>query len=109
MSFYGDVNTSFRTSYVQSDALGQPTSCYATLAGYNAHVPGTVNAPMAIKARPSQLIQGVPVWGSGGYDVLTHNVPRHCGGYFTIEGAYPDYSKRCGRMVKRACAGVIRK
>ena len=108
-TYFGDVNTPYRTSYVQSDALGQPTSCYATLGGYNSHVAGTVNAPMAVQARPSQAVQAIPVWGSFGYDALTHGRNYRCGGYYTIEGAYPDYSSKCGRRVKRACAGVIRR
>ena len=38
-----EVGSPFTTSYVQTDALGQPNACYATLAGYNSRVPGTIN------------------------------------------------------------------
>ena len=106
-TYFGDVGTPFRTSYVQSDALGQPTSCYATLAGYNSRVAGTVNGPAAVSARRSQTFQAVHVWGSMGYEALTHGENYRCGGYFTIEGAYPDYSSKCGKMMRRACAGTI--
>jgi len=106
-TYFGDTSTPFRTSYVQSDALGQPTSCYATLAGYNSRVAGTINGPTAVSARRSQKFQAVPVWGSMGYEALTHGENFRCGGYFTIEGAYPDYSSKCGKMMRRACAGVI--
>ena len=104
---FGDVNNAYRTSAVQTDSLGQPTSCYATLGGYNSRVAGTINAPVAVASVPSQAVQAIPVWGSQGYESLSHGAPYRCGGYFTIDSAYPDYSSNCGQYVKRACAGVI--
>jgi len=101
-----EVGTNFTTSYVQTDALGQPNACYATLGGYNAHVPGTINGSPSIVQVPSQRVQAIPVWGSQGYDALTHGVPYRCGGYYTIQGAYPSYNKHCGRLAQRACAGT---
>jgi hypothetical protein len=107
---YGEVNTPTRTSYVQSDALGQPNACYATLAGYNTRSRGNVNAPIAVTRGVTQRLQAVPVWGSFGYSALTHgDIDYRCGGYYTIEGAYPDYSKNCGAYVQRSCAGHIPK
>jgi len=103
----GEINTPYRTSYVNSDALGQPNACYATLAGYNSVARGTVHAPVAVTRGVTQRLQAVPVWGSMGYDALTHGQKYRCGGYYTIEGAYPDYSKNCGAYVQRACAGTI--
>ena len=44
----GETNNPYRTSYVNTDALGQATACYATLAGYNSRERGTVNAPVAV-------------------------------------------------------------
>ena len=102
-----EVGNDFRTSFVQTDALGQPNACYATLAGYNSRLPGTINAPTVVTQVPSQAIQAIPTWGSYGYEALTHGLPYRCGGYYTIEGAYPDYANGCGKYVKRACAGVI--
>ena len=104
----GETNNPYRTSYVNTDALGQATACYATLAGYNSRERGTVNAPVAVTRGVTQRLQAVPVWGSFGYSALTHgDIDYHCGGYYTIEGAYPDYSKNCGAYVQRACAGRI--
>ncbi len=107
---FGEANTNFRTSYVQSDALGQPNACYATLQGYNSRERGTVQAPVAVTKGVTQRIQAIPVWGSMGYDALTHGgIDYRCGGYYTIEGAYPDYSNACGSYVQRACAGTIKR
>ena len=104
-----EVSNPTRLSYVQTDALGQPNACYATLAGYNSRVRGTVQAPVAITKGVTQRIQAIPVWGSMGYDALTHGQDYRCGGYYTIEGAYPDYSNACGSYVQRACAGTIKR
>jgi hypothetical protein len=102
-----EVSNDFRTSYVQSDALGQPNACYATLGGYNSRVPGTINGSPAVVQVPSQRVQQIPVWGSQGYDALTHGgIPYRCGGYYTIQGAYPMYNKACGQLATRACAGT---
>ena len=102
-----EVGSHFTTSYVQTDALGQPNACYATLGGYNSRVPGTINGSPAVVQVPSQRVQQIPVWGSQGYDALTHGgIPYRCGGYYTIQGAYPMYNKACGQLAKRACAGT---
>ena len=102
------MTSNFNTSYVQTDALGQANACYATLGSYNSHVRGTINGPASIVNVPSQAIQSIPVWGSQGYDALTHgNLPYQCGGYYSIEGAYPMYNKMCGSLAKRACAGTV--
>ena len=71
-----EVSNDFRTSYVQSDALGQPNACYATLGGYNSRVAGTINGSPAVVQVPSQRVQQIPVWGSQGYDALTHEIGR---------------------------------
>ena len=109
MSSSGTTNSSdtFRTSAVQSDGLGQSDTSYATLANYNSRIPGTINAPTVVTQTPSQAVQAIPVWGSYGYEALSHGQDYRAGGYFTIEGAYPDYSNNCGKYVKRACAGVV--
>jgi hypothetical protein len=101
-----ETSNSTRTSYVQSDALGQPNACYATLGGYNSRMPGTINGSPAVVQVPSQRVQLIPVWGSQGYDALTHGQEYRCGGYYTIQGAYPQYNKMCGSLAKRACAGT---
>jgi hypothetical protein len=101
-----ETSNSYRTSYVQSDALGQPNACYATLGGYNSRVAGTINGSPAVVQVPSQRVQLIPVWGSQGYDALTHGQEYRCGGYYTIQGAYPQYNKMCGSLAKRACAGT---
>ncbi len=101
-----EVSNPTRTSYVQSDALGQPNACYATLGGYNSRMPGTINGSPAVVQVHSQRVQLIPVWGSQGYDALTHGQEYRCGGYYTIQGAYPQYNKMCGSLAKRACAGT---
>jgi len=101
-----ETSNPHRTSYVQSDALGQPNACYATLGGYNSRMPGTINGSPAVVQVPSQRVQLIPVWGSQGYDALTHGQEYRCGGYYTIQGAYPQYNKMCGSLAKRACAGT---
>jgi len=102
-----EVNSPFRNSYVQTNAAdGQPGACYATLGGYNSMVPGTINGSASIVNVPSQRIQQIPVWGSRGYDTFSHGQRFRCGGYFTIQGAYPSYNKMCGSLAKRACAGT---
>jgi len=57
-----EVGSPFTTSYVQTDALGQPNACYATLGGYNSRVPGTINGSPAVVQVPSQRVQQIPVW-----------------------------------------------
>ena len=69
-----EVSNPTRTSYVQSDALGQPNACYATLGGYNSRMPGTINGSPAVVQVPSQRVQLIPVWGSQGFEF-----PVHCG------------------------------
>lgn len=46
----------------------------------------------------------VPVWGSIGYDALTHGDRCTCGGHFTIENAYPNYKNNCTKFTKRLCS-----
>lgn len=101
------MSTNPNSPQADNVSSGQPDSCYATLGGYNSKVTGTINAPLSVTNVPTSAVQAIPVWGSFGYDALTHNQPYRCGGYYTIEGAYPSYSSNCGRYVKRACGGVI--
>ena len=103
-----DSNNTFRNSAVETGAAdGQPNSCYATLGSYNARQIGTINAPVLVEQSPSQKVQAIPVWGSFGYDAFSHGQDYRCGGYFSIEGAYPDYANKCGKYVRRACAGTV--
>ena len=81
--------------------------CCLSLSSYNSRIPGSINAPTVVTQTPSQAVQAIPVWGSYGYDALSHGLDYRCGGYFTIEGAYPNYANNCGKYVKRACAGVV--
>ena len=85
---------------------------YTTLAAYNASTQGYVNGPASVTPRYNMGTTIVPVWGSMGYEALTHDNAElgRCGGYYTIKAAYPDYSKgSCGRYAKRACAGTVLK
>lgn len=84
------------------------SGCYATLQGYNARQQGFINSPAMMTPTPAQNVQVLPVWGASGYDVLTHGQKDRCGGYFTIEGAYPSYASNCGKYMKRACAGTLK-
>jgi hypothetical protein len=81
---------------------------YADLQSYNSTDTRFVNGP--VSAKYTQATQLIPVWGSLGYEALTHDVKHGCGNYFTINNAYPDYSKgSCGRYAKRACSGTVLK
>tara|TARA_R110002074_G_scaffold149161_1_gene301656 strand:+ start:1613 stop:1888 length:276 start_codon:yes stop_codon:yes gene_type:complete len=82
------------------------SSCYSTLATYNSKVPGTVRASAMVVGRPDNRVMRAPVWGGIGYDTFSHGKDERCGGYFTIEGAYPSYSKNCGASMVRNCAGT---
>jgi len=86
--------------------MSTDSTCYATLAGYNSKMKGTVHASVDVVGQPDQRITIIPVWGGIGYDTFSHGKDERCGGYFTIEGAYPSYSKNCGRLMRRNCAGV---
>lgn len=77
-------------------------SCYSTLSTYNASGAGVVSGPA--QGRSSQAKTMVPVWGGKGHDSLSHG--NSCGGYPTIEAAYPDYNKNCGVMMSRQCGGT---
>jgi len=86
--------------------MSQPQTCYATLAKYNTQEKGTIHASAMVVGEPSQRMQLIPVWGGIGYDTFSHGTEERCGGYFTIEGAYPSYSKSCGRRMQRLCSGT---
>lgn len=87
--------------------MSTDSSCYATLAQYNSNLPGTIRAPAMVVGEPKSTIMRVPVWGGIGYDTFSHNQDTRCGGYFTITGAYPSYSKNCGASMTRACSGTV--
>jgi len=86
--------------------MSHPSTCYATLAKYNSTEPGTVQSSVSVVPNPSSNILRAPLWGGMGYDTFSHDQPQRCGGYFTIQGAYPDYSTKCGKMMYRACGGT---
>ncbi len=87
---------------------GADACAYATLGRYNMRNPGMVSAPIDLSLVPSQRVVAVPVWGSYGYNSLTHGrMGYNCSGYYTITGAYPNYSTGCGKYARRACAGAV--
>lgn len=93
--------------------MSSANSCYASLGTVNAHIPGMVNGPVVVNPHnPNKPVEGwgvnvVPVFGSSGYDALTHgNTNTSCGGYYTITNAY---GADCGQYMKRACGGVLRR
>jgi len=96
-------------SMVDTSILGDGASAcaYASLGTYNMRNPALVSAPIDLSLVPSQRVVAVPLWGSFGYNSLSHGRQGYnCSGYYTITGAYPDYSKNCGRYARRACAGT---
>ena len=86
--------------------MSNDSTCYSTLATYNSRRPGTVRATAMVVGKPDNHVTRVPVWGGIGYDTFSHGKEDQCGGYFTIEGAYPSYSKNCGAAMVRNCAGT---
>ena len=84
---------------------------FAQLQDYYRGERGTVNFQRPQGTGPlSQATQLVPVFGTFGYEALTHGgregVTAGCGGqYFTIDSAYPAYPGNCQGYAYRACDG----
>ena len=110
MSNTTNSNNTGRVSMVDTDTMGGMSCDYATLARYNMRNSGQVAAPVDLTIVPSQRVQVVPVWGSYGYNSLSHGKRGYnCSGYYSITSAYPDYATNCGQYARRACAGTVMK
>lgn len=84
---------------------GGPSCAYGTLNHYNQGMGVGANVPVPAGV-PKMSHQVVPVYGSMGYDALTHgtHVPS-CTNYFDLSKAYPKYPNNCTKFTTRLCSG----
>lgn len=96
---------SFVTNEYNNFSHGGPSCTYASLGNYNQGMGAGPMAPVP-SGVPSMKYQIVPVYGSMGYDSLTHGrrTPT-CNGYFSIGDAYPTYPDKCTSFTTRLCSG----
>lgn len=82
-----------------SSVVGGSGCAYATLSHYNtSHNMGV--------PRPSNVAGSyvVPVFGSPGYNALTHGAAPSCSGYFNIQSAYHSKGADCNQQyVRKLC------
>ena len=96
---------SYVTNDYNNNSVGAPSCAYANLGHYNQGMGAGPVAPVPAGV-PSMAYQVVPVYGSMGYDSLTHGkkVPG-CSQYFGIGKAYPQYPNNCTKFTRRLCSG----
>ena len=77
---------------------------YATLSCYNQGYYGkSVMAPTPATT-PSMETLVVPNFGGKGYSSLMHGTcAPSCSGYFSIDGAYPNFPNNCSKFTSRLC------
>jgi hypothetical protein len=96
---------SYVTNEYNNASAGGPACTYASLGHYNQGMGSGPIAPVPAGV-PSMKYQVVPVYGSMGYNALTHGtkVPG-CTQYFNIGTAYPSYPNGCTKFTSRLCSG----
>lgn len=83
-----------------------PSSCsYSSLKNYSRGGAMNIHAPQRVGVDVRGSMIAVPVYGSLGYNSLTHNVKEpSCSGFFNVKNAYSSAGGNCAKFTTRACA-----